>query len=181
MISTKTGDKGKTQWDTKRLTKDCPNFDFIGDLDELSAMIGVVRSHLSVKHRQLNRWLIDIQQDLMLISSLQAFESMVDLDEVVNRLNKRLRTLETQMNQWELQLKPQKSFIILGGSRPAALTQLARAISRRVERRAVAYFNSHPKAPGKPVILAYLNRLSDYLYLLARRLNQLAGVAEVPW
>ena len=181
MISTKTGDKGKTQWQNQRLPKDCPNFDFIGDLDELSSLLGVVRSFLEPKWQTLHQDLIGIQKDLMLISSLVAYAHLIDVDQAVSDLKTHLKAIETKMEKIEKSLPHQKHFIILGGSKAAAFLHLSRSVTRRCERQAVAYFKNQKKDNVSQTVLPYLNRLSDYLYLLARWVNHQLNIKEVEW
>ncbi len=181
MISTKTGDKGKTQWQNQRLSKDCPNFDFIGDLDELSSLLGVVRSFLEPKWETLHQDLITIQKDLMLISSLAAYTHLMDINQTTKDLKNHLKTIESKMERIEKTLPQQKHFIILGGSKAAAFLHLARSLTRRCERKAVAYFKNQKEDKISQVVLPYLNRLSDYLYLLARWVNQQLNIKEIHW
>lgn len=183
MISTKTGDKGTSQWQTKRLDKDCPNFDLIGDIDELVSLLGVVKSFLSQnKLEDIGAKLTLIQKDLMLISSMLAYRQIIDLTQVVRGLSKNLKLIEADQEEIEAKLPPQTVFLIPSGSQAAAFCQLARALARRCERKTVTYFKTNPdQKEMKPVILPYLNRLSDYLYLIAKLINHRLQVEEEWW
>jgi len=181
MISTKTGDKGKTYWQNQRLSKACPNFDFIGDLDELSSLLGVVRSFLEPKWQTLHQDLVAIQKDLMLISSLAAYAHMININQALHDLKSHLATMEAKMEKIEKSLPQQKHFIILGGSKAGAFLHFARSVTRRCERQAVAYFKNPKENKISQVVLPYLNRLSDYLYLLARWVNHQLNIKEIHW
>ncbi len=183
MISTKTGDKGKSQWQTTRLTKDCPNFDLIGDLDELISLLGVVKSFLvQAEVEDIKLKLSRIQKDLMLISSLLAYKQVVEVKQVIHDLNKSLETIEVDQEAIEANLPHQTVFLLPAGAKPAVFCQLARAVARRCERRAVGYFKTNRQPPKiRSTILPYLNRLSDYLYLIAKLINNRLQVKEEWW
>ncbi len=178
-ISTKTGDKGTTQWQDKRLSKGEVEFEFIGHLDELNGWLGMIKS-LS-NSTEINHFLTHIQKDIMLISSLQAFRQLMDEKEVIERLRSGLKELEEKASQLEKELPSQKHFIIPGGVEVASVTNLARAVCRRAERAAVNYFHHRNQTIGKEITLAYLNRLSDYLHLLIRWFNFHQGNQEEYW
>jgi cob(I)alamin adenosyltransferase len=89
-----------------------------------------------------------------------------------------VESLERLIDAWEAELASLRTFILPGGSRPAAVCHLARSIVRRAERRTVTLARS---AAINPEVLRYLNRLSDCLFVLARVLNLRAGIADVPW
>ncbi len=179
-ISTKTGDGGQSQWQNKRLIKSSLNFEFIGDLDELGSALGLVKS-LIKNNDEEKMFLSQIQKDLMLISSLQAYTHLVDADQIKDSLKHHLAELEEKEEKLEKLLPQQKHFLLAGGSQLGAVCHLTRAISRRCERRGVEYFQANSKAPGKKLILAYLNRLSDYLHLLARWFNFQSQTKEEYW
>ncbi len=178
-ISTKTGDKGQTQWQDKRLSKGDVRFEFVGNLDELNAWLGVIKGFSSAS--KYNHLLTQIQKDIMLLSSLQAFSQLMDVDQVLERLQKGLKELEAAASELEKELPPQKHFLLPGGAKEAVLTNVARTVCRRAERSAVRYFEQQSKGKGKEVTLAYLNRLSDFLHLLMRWFNFHSEEKEEYW
>ncbi len=178
-ISTKTGDKGQTQWRDKRLSKGEINFEFVGNLDELNAWLGMVKSFSS--DLKYNHLLTQIQKDIMLLSSLQAFSQLVDVTQVLRRLRKGLKDMESAAAKLEKELPSQKHFLLPGGTKEAVLTNVARTVCRRAERSAVRYFGHRSKKEGIEVTLAYLNRLSDFLHLLMRWFNFRSDKQEEYW
>jgi cob(I)alamin adenosyltransferase len=172
-IYTRTGDAGETGLlGGGRVPKDAPRVEAYGTLDEASSALGLLATELDPELRDLllgvQRVLFDIGAELA--SPQPGQVAAVPADAVAS--------LETCIDAWEAELPPLRQFILPGGSRPAALCHLARALVRRAERRTVTLARS---APVNPEILRYLNRLSDWLFVLARVLNQRRGVADVPW
>ena len=146
-------------------------------MDELNAVLGLVRAEPLAS--ELLELLVRVQAEL--------FEVGAELSSV-DPLAKRTRTigpqhvqaLEAEIDRWVESLPPLRSFILPAGVRAAALLQLARAVCRRAERRLVRLVRSSQE-PISLVLLSYLNRLGDLLFVLARVANQQAGVADVPW
>lgn len=178
-IYTKTGDDGTTGLlGADRLGKDDPRIAAYGTVDELNAVIGVARAADGLGP-ELDRTLARVQEDLFAVGAALAdpdpggpfHESLPE--DAAGRL-------EREIDASEAGLPPLTHFILPGGSRPAAQLHLARTVCRRAEREVVALAHR----PGQHVptpILVYLNRLSDLLFVLARRANHEAGVADVPW
>jgi cob(I)alamin adenosyltransferase len=169
-IVTKTGDKGRTDLFGGRLvSKDDLRIETLGDLDELCSFMGLAGSLL--KNRQAKSLIENIQRDLFVIGSEIATEARL-----VGKLKCRIGqahilVLEKHIEQMERGLKPwQPCFCLPGKNTPAAVIDVARAIARRVERRVVAL--SRRKHFKNPFAIIYLNRLSDLLFVLARRLEK---------
>jgi cob(I)alamin adenosyltransferase len=177
-IYTKTGDLGMTGLlGNRRVPKDDARIEAYGTADELNAMLGVVRAHgLDTAADGL---LADVQGDLFVVGSALAdpapggpFHNVIT-DQHVARLESAIDTLETE-------LKPLNQFILPGGTLAAAQIHLARTICRRAERLTVKL----SRQPGEDVpstLIIYLNRLSDFLFVLARTVNHRAGVPDIPW
>ncbi len=177
-IYTKTGDQGMTGLlGNRRVPKDDTRIDAYGTVDELNAMLGLVRANRL--DSEADSLLAAVQRDLFVVGSALAdpapggpFHNVIT-DEHVTRLESAIDTLETE-------LKALTQFILPGGTVAAAQIHLARTICRRAERLIVKL--SH--LPGEDVpsaILVYLNRLSDFLFVVARIVNHRAGVPDIPW
>lgn len=175
VIYTKRGDKGKTSLydetsaQRERITKDSLRVRAIGAADELNSFLGVTISFS--ENPKLTAELKEVQRDLLIIGSILAGSDL-------RFFKTKTKRFEKVIDEIEGRLPPLKNFILPGGSKLAAHLQYARAISRRVEREVVA-LNEVEKV--KPQILMYLNRLSDYLFMLARDANYRSGVEDEIW
>ncbi len=170
-IYTRTGDKGTTGMaDGSRLAKDSARIHAIGEVDELNSAIGIVINRC--KHEGVKENLITIQHDLFNLGGQLA---MPDYD-VMNE--SRVEWLEQTLDEMNRELKPLKEFILPGGCEDASFCHLARAICRRVERAMVSLMSEEAISP---LLVAYINRLSDWLFVAARELNRAGGEAEVYW
>ncbi len=177
-IYTKTGDDGTTGLlGQGRVVKDDLRVEVYGTVDELNATLGVARAQgLDPDARSL---VATLQDELFVVGSALAdpsaqgpFHHAITAEHVAR--------LESAIDRLEDELEPLTRFILPGGALPAAQLHLARTVCRRAERLAVRL----ARQPGQDVpraILAYLNRLSDLLFVLARAVNRRAGVAEVHW
>jgi cob(I)alamin adenosyltransferase len=155
-----------------RAPKDSPLIDTCGELDELNAMIGVVRSNTLPENA--DRALEIIQNDLFTLGiDIMATEGTAGNLEGI--CEEKVLVLEREIDAFENALKPLRRFILPGGVRAAAEAHLARAIARRVERRCIALAKTQKVSPQ---IFCYLNRLSDLLFVLARYLNLHESVPE---
>lgn len=177
-IYTKTGDEGETHlFGGPKLRKDAARIEAYGTVDELNAVLGMVRAdHPSPR---IDQTLERIQHELFAVGGELATPDPVskgmDLvgDDHVTRL-------EQEIDAFETQLAPLQQFILPGGSALAAHLHMARTVCRRAERRTVALIHV-TEQPASPRIVKYLNRLSDLLFVMARVANVEAGVADVPW
>jgi cob(I)alamin adenosyltransferase len=179
-IYTKTGDGGETSlFGGGRAAKSHQRVAAYGDVDELNAAIGVVAA---ADPRDLEAELLrETQRDLLAIGSLLASP---DPDRISKSLDKatlteaRVAALETAIDRLDAGLPELRAFILPGGTHKAALFHWARVVCRRAER-SVVELNASEQVPA--VILAYLNRLSDLLFVLARSANDRANVSDREW
>jgi cob(I)alamin adenosyltransferase len=177
-IYTRTGDAGTTGlFGGGRVEKDAPLVEAYGSVDELNACIGLARAELTAG--AVDAWLGEVQADLLTLGAeLGCVPSKQD------RLGLRLiatedaTRLEGHIDEAELGLPPLKTFILPGGSRAASCLHQARTVCRRAERRVLA---ARREAGVRAELIVYLNRLSDFLFVLARRVNHDAGIVEAPW
>lgn len=182
-IYTRTGDDGTTGLvDGSRTPKHSLRIAAIGDIDEANSAIGVAAAAMA--QDSLAAVLLRIQNDLFdlgadLATPLGALggADFEPSDMVLRIVPTQIAWLEQQIDELNDRLEPLTSFILPGGSVAAAHTHLARAISRRAERSVTALAASEPV---NPAAAAYVNRLSDYLFVLARVLND-DGRADVKW
>jgi cob(I)alamin adenosyltransferase len=174
-IYTKTGDKGETSViGGVRLPKHHPRIEAYGTLDELIAWIGMLRSagQQCVSEEEM----IEIQSVLMSCCTIIATHPTAKVPEGIC-VGETTR-LESSIDRMENDLPPLQSFILPGGNHPAATANLARTVCRRAER-AILRLNETEKTD--PDVIRYLNRLSDYLFVLSRRLMYEFGTEEVKW
>ena len=177
-LYTRTGDTGETSlFDGTRVAKSDARVDAYGAVDELGAWIGLVRA--DVGDASLDERLAHIQRDLFALGSRLADPSRL----VASRHAKALvapadvERLERWIDEADAELPPLRSFILAGGTRAGAGLHVARTVCRRAERRVVSL---GPEAV-EPLLVVYLNRLSDLLFVLARLANARAGAAEQEW
>ena len=176
-IYTRTGDDGTTGLvDGSRLAKDHPRMVAIGDVDELNSMLGMALVHAS---GEVAGQLGTIQNDLFdLGADLATPGDDFTPGEMTLRITAaQVARLETELDAMNAELAPLTSFILPGGGDAPAMVHMARAICRRAERSAVA---AAREVALNPEALKYLNRLSDYLFVMARWLNG-KGAADVLW
>jgi cob(I)alamin adenosyltransferase len=183
-IYTGSGDRGKTSlFSGERLSKNHVRIEAYGDVDELNSCLGVLAAALDPGTPSRTE-LQEIQSILLEIgawlSTTPQSSSAADL-ETFNEES--IRKLESAIDRMELSLAPLKGFIIPGGRMAAALAHVARTVCRRAERHVVAI--SDTIKGGLPEsyqqLLVYLNRLSDYLFVLARYCNHSAGEQDLLW
>ncbi len=172
-IYTRTGDGGETaQRGARRVPKDHPREEAYGALDELNSTLGAARAFL--EDAELGAVLERIQRDLFVMGAEVAAP-----DQAGPRMDAaQVSALEQEIDRLDVELPPLSAFILPGGHPAGGLLHLARAISRRAERRMVALARSEAL---NPEIVRYLNRLSDLLFVLARTVNRRAGVGETVW
>ena len=170
-IYTRTGDAGTTGLvDGSRVAKSSPLIAAIGDVDEANSAIGLAVLHadgdVAVALRRLQNDLFDLGADLA---------TPAGMDGALRIVPAQVARLEAEIDAMTATLQPLTSFVLPGGSPLAAALHLARAIARRAERVATAI----APAPSAPA-LAYLNRLSDWLFCAARMANE-AGEKDILW
>jgi cob(I)alamin adenosyltransferase len=179
-IYTRTGDDGTTGLvDGSRTSKNAPRMSAIGDVDELNSAIGVAIAALDSAHDEHAALLRSIQNDLFDLGADLATpgDDFAPSEMVLRIVPGQVERLERAIDALNDSLAPLTSFILPGGSAGAGSVHLARAIARRAERTSV---NAAREVSLNPAALAYLNRLSDLLFVLARVLNTDAG-GDVLW
>ncbi|MFO8236575.1 MAG: cob(I)yrinic acid a,c-diamide adenosyltransferase [Bacteroidales bacterium] len=176
-IYTKSGDKGETSLlGGKRVPKYDFRIEAYGTVDELIAYIGLIRDQ-SIR-QDLKIELITIQDHLMVCASILAADCencKVDLPKLEAN---NIRWLEGLIDEKESHLPELNSFVIPGGHTTVSYVHIARNVCRRAERNAIKLYDN-AEVPDE--IIQYLNRLSDYLFMLSRLLVQELGVKEVIW
>lgn len=175
VITTRGGDAGETSLgDGSRVRKDALRVEAYGTVDEANAAIGLVRLHLA-EDRQADAMLARVQNDL--------FDLGADLcvpgtgDDRLRLADAQCARLEAEVAEMNALIPPLRSFVLPGGSAAAAHAHLARTVVRRAERLVVALAGEEPVNPS---VVRYLNRLSDHLFVLSRRLNG-NGARDVAW
>ncbi|MCK3684854.1 cob(I)yrinic acid a,c-diamide adenosyltransferase [Maribellus sp. YY47] len=177
-IYTKTGDDGTTGLvGGTRVKKYAPRLEAYGTIDELNSLLGVIRS-LEVP-AEIVDFLIQIQNKLFNIGSRLASDEKGD--EFTSKLavrNEDIEVLEQAIDRYQEGLPELRNFILPGGELSVAQCHVARTVCRRAERRIVE-FSEQEKV--QPELIKYINRLSDFLFVLARYLGQQKGAKETPW
>ncbi|MBB5019862.1 cob(I)alamin adenosyltransferase [Chitinivorax tropicus] len=170
-ITTRAGDGGETGLaDGSRLSKSDAQIHLLGEIDELNSVLGLLLAELGVDARQSR--LLAVQHEL--------FELGADVAVPLRRYigEQQLQALEQDVVAWNATLPPLREFILPGGCKAAAWAHLARTVCRRAERWVVMAL---PDRPDLDHALRYLNRLSDWLFVLARILNVAAATSDVLW
>ena len=176
-VYTKTGDAGTTSLvGGKRVPKDCARLESYGTIDELNSQVGLLLTY--VADQQDRECLIGIQNCLFVVGaqlateleSAHTLQSTITADDV-SALEKNIDRATEGLPKW-------RGFTLPGGCREAAEAHVCRTVCRRAERR-ILTLNSEEKVD--PQLLKYINRLSDYFYVLALRLNFLHGTEEILW
>lgn len=172
-VYTRTGDDGTTAlFGGKRILKCETLVDVYGSIDEVNSWIGLL---VTTSHQKEDRQLLSyVQQDLFLIGS-----TLAGWKGDISALQNRVVDMEKRIDVIEKRVHPLTHFILPGGTKEAAYTHIARSITRRVERQAVAFFKN--KKTDQRVIITYLNRLSDLLFMIARDINTSVHVKEIIW
>ena len=177
-IYTGFGDDGQTQlFGGQVVSKDHLRVEAYGTADELNSQLGILIATLSEEPRI--KFLRKIQGKIFELSAelatppdkkLKKSGHAVCIDDI--------RELEEKIDELDAGLPLLKNFILPGGGQRAALAHIARTICRRLERRLVSL---NVQDPVDPAIIVYINRLSDYLFILARLANQLESIEDIPW
>jgi len=182
-IYTKTGDKGETSlYGGTRVSKAAARVESYGTLDELNAFIGLAKAEIS--DEKVSSQLQKIQFDLFTVGS----EAATPTDKMLlangkNRLDlmiseKEITELELWMDDFDAELEPLRFFILPSGGKAAATVHVCRTVCRRAER-AMVFLNETEEV--RPELIKYLNRLSDYLFILARYISKISGEKEDYW
>jgi cob(I)alamin adenosyltransferase len=179
-IYTRTGDKGETGlFGGGRVSKTHPRVAAYGDIDELNSFLGAARAALREDPAlgSVDEGLDRVQAECFVIGAILATpaDKAAKLPPFDDASPKRL---ESEIDAWDKNLLPLKTFILPGGGRAGAALHVARAVSRRAERSAVDLSGTDAVPNG---VLIYLNRLSTWLFVAARFVNKETGHAETPW
>ncbi len=178
-IYTKTGDDGTTGlFGGHRVAKDSLRIESYGTVDELNSLLGVARAHGTVpSHDEL---LGMVQDGLFVLGADLATPRGAERTFTIPRVTQEdVECLERSIDHLEETLPPLSNFILPGGTPAGATLHLARTVCRRAERVVVRLAHEEPEIGRLPQ--QYLNRLSDFLFVLARAVNAAAGVVEHPW
>lgn len=182
-IYTKTGDKGETAlYGGTRVSKASARVEAYGTIDELNAFIGIAKSHID--DSDCSKQLAEIQYDLFTLGS----EAATPIDKVylangksrlpVTIKEEDISKLEVWMDKMDESLEPLQFFILPGGGKAATFLHAARTICRRAER-GMVFLNETEEM--RPELIKYLNRLSDYLFVMARYVSMLDNEQEEYW
>jgi cob(I)alamin adenosyltransferase len=177
-IYTKTGDRGQTAlFGGARVSKASLRVTAYGDVDELNSHLGVACAHCN--DDALAKRIREIQAELFSLGAELAKNPAKDVDVGVPGVSDHeIEELERDIDTFETELQPLKTFILPGGSQLAAFLHVARTACRRAERAVVLLKEAEPV---REEVMRYLNRLSDHLFVMARVANHRAKVADVPW
>jgi len=175
-IYTKTGDAGETAlFGGRRVPKSHLRVDAYGTVDELNSFIGLL--HDSLEQEPVRDLLLQIQHRLFSIGAYLASDPQKNSPET-DLESSDLKILEDSMDLMDSRLPALKNFILPGGHPTVSLCHVCRTVCRRAERLIVAL---HQEDPVEALVLQYMNRLSDYFFMLARSLGQEAGAPEIRW
>nr|WP_299341058.1 cob(I)yrinic acid a,c-diamide adenosyltransferase [Allomuricauda sp.] len=177
-IYTKTGDKGITALFTgARVPKHHIRIESYGTIDELNSVLGLVRDQDIDNHSK--EILIAIQNKLFTVGAILATEPKKDSRLKIPRINAEdIELLEKEIDRMNEELPPMTHFILPGGHTTVSYCHMSRTTCRRAERM-ISYL--HEKEPVPDNVIAYVNRLSDYLFVLARMLSKQLKAQEVKW
>lgn len=178
-IYTKTGDKGSTSLiGGTRVSKNHIRIESYGTVDELNSYLGVVND--SCGYPEISNWLREVQDRLFTLGAELATTPDKEVRMKLPDLHEEDVTwLEERMDEMNETLPEMRSFIIPGGNLGSSMCHVARCICRRAERLCVGMNEAGEAVPE--LIIRYLNRLSDFLFTLARYIGHLAGAEELPW
>ncbi len=176
-IYTKTGDEGTTAlFGGKRVSKADLRIEAYGTIDELNSWVGVLRDQDVNRMRQAE--LVEIQDRLFTVGSILAVEPGNTKVKVPQLSDGDVTLLEQRIDAMEKSLEPMKVFVLPGGHPSVSFGHVSRTVCRRAERLAIAL---QGQEIVDPLVIKYLNRLSDYLFVLCRTMSAELKVTETPW
>lgn len=176
-IYTKTGDKGTTAlFGGKRVSKADLRIDTYGTVDELNSYVGLVRDQPVNQIRK--NILVEIQDRLFTIGSILATEPGNTKVKIPSLGLEDVTLLEKEIDLMDTALPPMKSFVLPGGHQSVSFCHIARTVCRRAERLTIALNEAEPV---DELVIQYLNRLSDYLFMLSRKMSAELNAEEMPW
>jgi len=176
-IYTKTGDHGMTSlFGGKRVSKAALRIESYGTVDELNAWIGVLRDqHVNAVRKQQ---LLEIQDRLFTIGSTLATEPGNVKVKIPQLVEADVTFLENEIDTMDNTLPPMRNFVLPGGHPSVSFAHVTRTVCRRAERLVIALSADEPV---EPMVIKYLNRLSDYLFVLSRKMTVELKAEESPW
>ncbi|MCH2224060.1 MAG: cob(I)yrinic acid a,c-diamide adenosyltransferase [Crocinitomicaceae bacterium] len=176
-VYTKKGDTGTTQLiGGTRVPKSSLRIEAYGTVDELNSYIGLIRDQ-EINYIYTEQ-LLEIQDRLFTMGSLLAMDPEKSNMKLPELIDEDITFLENAIDEMDTELEPMKSFVLPGGHSTVSYCHVARCVCRRAERISVD-LNAESEIPS--IILTYLNRLSDYLFVLSRKLTKDLGASEHPW
>lgn len=176
-IYTKTGDQGTTAlFGGKRVSKADLRIDTYGTVDELNSWVGVLRDQEVNSLR--SQELVEIQDRLFTIGSILAVEPGNTKVKVPALTGEDVTFLEKKIDTMEEKLEPMKVFVLPGGHPSVSFGHVTRTVCRRAERLVIAL---NQEEPVEPLVMQYMNRLSDYLFVLCRAMTLELKSPETPW
>lgn len=176
-VYTKTGDKGQTSlFGGKRISKSDLRIESYGTVDELNSWIGLIRDQ-DINSAQ-TAVLIEIQDRLFTLGSMLASDPEKPLKNIPLIEDKDITFLEEEMDRMDEELPQMKSFVLPGGNVIVSYCHLARCVCRRAERMVIRLSE---ESKVDEIDIRYLNRLSDYLFVLSRKVTLDKNSTETPW
>jgi len=176
-IYTKTGDSGITSlFGGKRVSKADLRIDTYGTVDELNSFIGLLRDQeVNQKRKDI---LVEIQDRLFTIGSILATESGNTKVKIPSLQEQDIQLLEKEIDAMDAELPPMRFFVLPGGHPSVSFGHVARTVCRRAERLTISLDQAEKV---EPLVIKYLNRLSDYLFMLCRKMALELRIEETPW
>lgn len=177
-LYTKTGDRGNTSLlGGKKVPKSDLRIDAYGNVDELNSFLGYLKDQTEIENR-LKQQIYWIQEHLFTIGSLLATEPGFSGFELPKIAETEVKQLEVWIDKFDSEVPPLKNFILPGGHPAVSISHVCRSVCRRTERSIVALAENEEV---DDVIVRFVNRLSDYLFIFARAIAQRLQVPETPW
>lgn len=177
-IYTKTGDKGNTSLlGGKKVSKSHERIEAYGNIDELNSFVGLLKDHPDVEAK-IGQQFYWIQEHLFTIGSLLATESGFKGFELPQVSEIHIKQLEVWIDKYTAELPELKNFILPGGHQAVSLCHVCRTVCRRAERSIIKLSADEEIGPN---IVPFVNRLSDYFFVMSRKMAQLLKVSETPW
>lgn len=176
-VYTKTGDKGTTSlFGGLRVSKAHDRINAYGTVDELNSYLGLLRDQEVNESR--HDFLVEIQDRLFTLGSILATEPGNTKVQLPSLLDSDIAALESEMDSMDESLEPMKNFVLPGGHQSVSFCHIARCVCRRAERLVILLQETEEV---DQIIVQYLNRLSDYLFVLSRKMTQELNAPETPW
>ncbi len=176
-IYTKTGDAGETSLNGgTRVPKHHIRIESYGTVDELNSYVGLIRSQ-NIQEKYIKD-LLEIQDRLFTIGAILASDPEKEIENIPALTEEDVLFLEAQIDSMNAELPAMKSFILQGGNSIVSYCHVARCVCRRAERNTIHLSET---SAVSPIVIKYLNRLSDYLFVLARKKSKETNAEEIAW